>query len=125
MKVDPHRNIDELYDSLPETERLTAGILRDLIRETLPEVREKLSWGAPFYHGRRSVCFVWPASIPWGKLTEGVALGFSRANQLDHGGWLGLDERKSIGRHVYLAPEDIDVEQVIDLLRQAWAIDQA
>ncbi|MEO0732047.1 MAG: DUF1801 domain-containing protein [Bacteroidota bacterium] len=124
MKVDPTRNIDELYDGLPEVERLIAGILRDLIQETLPDIREKLSWGAPFYHGRRSVCFVWPASIPWGKLTEGVALGFSRANELNHDGWLGKGNRKRIGRHIFHQPEEIDVERVIDLLQQAWAIDQ-
>ncbi|MEM1359971.1 MAG: DUF1801 domain-containing protein [Bacteroidota bacterium] len=125
MKVDPKRNIDELYDGLPEEERLTANILRELIRETLPECREKLSWGAPCYYGKRMICFVWPASIPWGKMERGVAFGFSKAQQLDHNGFLVFEGRKQVGRHIYLAPEDIDVDQVIDLLRAAWALDQA
>ena len=124
MKVDPTRNIDELFDSLPESERLTASILRELVRENLPEAREKLSWGAPFYHGRRSICYIWPASIPWGKLKEGVALGFTKAYLLDHGGYLNVGERKQLGRHVFLSPEEIDVEIVTALLQQALALDQ-
>lgn len=124
MKVDPHRNIDELFDQLPEEERVIAAILRTLVKENLPDVREKLSWGAPFYHGKRSICFIWPASIPWGKLQEGVALGFARADVLEHNGFLGIDNRKQIGRHVFLRAEEIDVEVVSDLLQQALAFDQ-
>jgi len=36
MKANTPDNIDELYDSLPENERLIAGILRELILESLP-----------------------------------------------------------------------------------------
>lgn len=125
MKVDPNRNIDELFGSLPEGERITASILRELVKENLPGVREKLSWGAPFYHGKRSICFIWPASIPWGKLKEGVVLGFSQAKALDHDGFLGLGTRKQFGRHVFLLPEDINVAVAEKLLRQAWEVDQA
>ncbi|MEM6773155.1 MAG: DUF1801 domain-containing protein, partial [Bacteroidota bacterium] len=110
MNVNPNRNIDELFDSLPESERIIANILREIVKENLPEVREKLSWGAPFYHGRRSICFIWPASIPWGKLDAGVALGFARADALDHNGYLSQEERKQIGRCVFLTAEEIDVE---------------
>lgn len=123
MKVDPNRNIDELYDSLPESERLTANILRDIIRETIPQCREKLSWGAPCYFGKRLICFVWPASIPWGKMDQGVAFGFGKAKLLDHDGFLSFEGRKQVGRHIYLAPEDIDLGQVTSLLREAWALD--
>ncbi len=118
------RNIDDLFAGLPEAERITAVILRDLVRETIPGVREKLSWGAPFYHGKRSICFIWPASIPWGKLDEGVALGFTKANQLSHQDLLNLTEGKQIGRLVFLRPEDIDVEQVVQLLHEAREIDE-
>ena len=125
MKLDKNRTPDDVYAGLPEEESVTALILRDLIRETLPHLREKLSWGAPFYHGRRSVCYVWPASVPWGKLESGVALGFSRADLLDHGGYLGAQGAgKKMGRHVFHAPEEIDVEYVVGLLRAAGANDQ-
>jgi hypothetical protein len=124
MKTNAQGTIDQLFDGLPEEERITAGILRDLVKEHLPNAREKLSWGAPFYHGRRSVCFIWPASIPWGKLENGVALGFSRARELDHHGFLGFDTRKQVGRHLFLRPEEINIEVVVGLLQQAWLLDQ-
>ena len=123
MKVDPTRNIDELFDFLPEEERLTAAVLRDLVRECLPHAREKLSWGAPFYHGRRSICFIWPASIPWGKLDRGVALGFARADLLDHGGYLSQNGTSRLGRKVFYAPEEVDVERVMELLKRAGEVD--
>ena len=116
--------IDSLYDNLPEEERVISIILRELIKETIPDCREKLSWGAPFYHGRKSICFVWPASIPWGKLTSGVALGFARGRELDQEGFLQFDDRKTIGRHVFFSPEDIDVKQVVRLLQAAAALDK-
>ena len=125
MKIDPPHSVDELFDSLPGDERLTAVILRDLVREVLPHAREKLSWGAPFYYGRRSICYIWPASIPWGKLDEGVALGFTKAYLMDHGGFLNVGERKQLGRHVFMTPEEIDVETVVKLLREAGEIDAA
>lgn len=120
MKLDPTRTVADVYADLPEPERITALVLRELILETLPEVTEKLSWGAPFYFRRRSLCFVWPASVPWGKLTEGVALGFTRADLLDHGGYLSGNGKSKLGRHVYLKAEEIDIERVQQLLEAAW-----
>ena len=122
MKIDKTKTPDQVYESLVGEERVTAFILREIILETLPEAREKLSWGAPFYFGKRSVCYVWPASVPWGKLDAGVALGFSRARELDHGGYLTVAEQKFFGRRVYLSPEEIEVERVVELLRAAWAL---
>ncbi|WP_273444550.1 DUF1801 domain-containing protein [Neolewinella agarilytica] len=116
--------IDSLYDNLPEEERIISTILRELIRETIPDCREKISWGAPFYYGRKSICFVWPASIPWGRLTSGVALGFTRGRELDHEGFLQFGDRKIIGRHIFISPEEIDVEQIVRLLQSASALDK-
>lgn len=126
MKANTPDNIDELYDGLPENERLIAAILRELILENLPGCREKKSYGAPFYFGKKAICYVWPASITWGgkKQGEGVTLGFHQARQLDHGGYLNFGTRKSIGSHVYTEPEDIDVEKLEGLLREAWRVDQ-
>jgi len=53
-----------------------------------------------------------------------VTLGFNQARKLDHGGYLEFGNRKSIGSHVFLTPEEIDVEILQKLLREAWALDQ-
>lgn len=127
MKANTPDDLDELYDSLPDNERLTASVLRDIIRTTLPRVREKKSYGAPFYFGRRALCYVWPASITWGGKRQGtgVNLGFHRARGLDHGGRLAFGKRKDIGQCTFDAAEEIDVVWVTDMLQQAWALDQA
>jgi hypothetical protein len=126
MKANTPENIDELYESLPEGERLIAIILRDIIRETLPGIREKKSYGAPFYFGKKAVCYVWPASITWGgkKQGEGVTIGFNEALKLDHDGFLEFGGKKVIGHHRFLTAEEIAVERLEALLLAAWGVDQ-
>jgi hypothetical protein len=125
MKATTPDNLDELYDGLPEEERLIAAVLRELIFETLPDIREKKSYGAPFYFGKKMICYVWPGSITWGgkQQGEGVTLGFSQAKTLNHGGFLAFGNRKSIGSHAFKTAEEIDVERVVDLLKSAWEVD--
>ncbi len=127
MKANTPENIDELYDSLPENERLIASILRELILENLPGCVEKKSYGVPFYRKKKTICYVWPGSITWGgkQQGEGVTIGFYRARDLDHGGFLEFGTKKVIGSHRFLTPEEIDVEQLEQLLRAAWLLDQA
>ena len=127
MKARTPDNLDELYESLPEDQRLTATILRELIFETLPEVREKKSYGAPFYFGRTAVCYVWPASITWGGKEQGtgVMLGFNRGRAIDpEAKCLVFKDRKTIGHLSFAGAEDIDVELITELLRAAWHHDQ-
>ena len=127
MKANTPDNIDALYDGLPETERLIACILRELILENLPGCREKKSYGAPFYFGKKAVCYVWPASITWGGKQQGrgVTLGFNHARKFDHEGFLKFGTRTAIGQHTFYAAEDIDVEILERVLRAAWVADQA
>lgn len=124
MKVDKTRNIDELYDELPGEERTTAIILREMIFETIEVKREKLSWGAPFYYGYSPICYVWPASIPWGGIESGVALGFWRGKNLADPSYLDRGERKQLYRKLFYTPEEIDVERVQSLLLEAQDLDR-
>jgi hypothetical protein len=127
MKANTPDNLDELYESLPEEERLIAMVLRELIFEALPDIREKKSYGAPFYFGKKMICYVWPASITWGgkRQGEGVTLGFSQAKKLKHGNFLNFGTRKSIGSHVFRRAEEIEVEKVVGLLKSAWEVDRS
>lgn len=125
MKLDKSRNIDQLYDELPEPERTIAFILRQLIFETLEVKKEKLAWGAPFYYGHSPICFIWPASVPWGNLKTGVALGFWHGKLLkDDLDFFDPDKNRKIIRRTFLQPEDIDVQRVQELLLKAEALDQ-
>lgn len=125
MKVDKRRNLDALYDELPEPERTTANILREFIFETIEVKKEKLSWGAPFYYGYSPICHVWPASIPWGNLKSGVALGFWRGKDFADLSYFDRDGLKQLSRKVFYRPEDIDLEIVRELLLEGERLDRA
>lgn len=69
--------LDYLFDGLPQNEKKIALRLRHLLLESRPHITEKKAFGAPFYYAKHRIAFIWPASIPWGNLKKGVALGFT------------------------------------------------
>ena len=72
-------SVAALLDFLPADERALTEQLRELIISEAPDLKERLSFNVPFYKGRRDVCFIWPASVLWGrkKTYEGVRFGLS------------------------------------------------
>jgi uncharacterized protein YdhG (YjbR/CyaY superfamily) len=66
------RSIADFFDHLPSDEALIVVQLRDLIKATLPEVTEKLSYNVPFYKRHKNICYLWPGAVPWGNVKEGV-----------------------------------------------------
>ncbi|HRF78996.1 MAG TPA: DUF1801 domain-containing protein [Flavobacteriales bacterium] len=68
-----------LLEFLPAKERALTEQLRELIISEAPDLKERLSFNVPFYKGLRDVCFLWPASVLWGKTKtyEGVRFGLS------------------------------------------------
>jgi uncharacterized protein YdhG (YjbR/CyaY superfamily) len=70
--------VEDLIANLPENEKKITIALRNCILQTAPMLLEKLSYGVPYYFRKNRVCFIWPASIPNGGFTDGVALGFVR-----------------------------------------------
>ncbi|HNU87129.1 MAG TPA: DUF1801 domain-containing protein, partial [Ferruginibacter sp.] len=80
MKI---RSVLELYELLPENERLIVDILREVIKEQLPShCKEKISYNVPFFYGNKSICLVWPSSVPRGGIKKGVMLAFWYGNRL-------------------------------------------
>lgn len=124
MKIDKTTNIDQLYDQLPEPERIIANILRELVFETIEVKKEKLSWGAPFYYGHSPICHIWPASIPWGKLKQGVALGFWRGKDFADLSYFDHDGLKQLSRKIFYQTEDIDIAVIQELLLEGERLDK-
>jgi hypothetical protein len=57
----------ELYDLLPENERIITDVLRHIIKENLPAYcNEKISYNVPFFYGNKGICIIWPATVPGG-----------------------------------------------------------
>ncbi|MEO6220386.1 MAG: hypothetical protein ABIO81_08160, partial [Ginsengibacter sp.] len=62
----------QLYEVLPENERIIVDVLRQIIIENLPpECKEKISYSVPFFYGNRGICIIWPAAVPRGGIKEG------------------------------------------------------
>ena len=75
QKVD-FKSIDDFMEFLPAEELSIVESLKSIITDTIPEVKEKLAYNVPFYYRHYRLCYIWPASIPWGGLKAGFSLGF-------------------------------------------------
>lgn len=119
------RSLVEFWDYLPEDERIITDVLRQIILETLPpHCKEKLTYNVPFYYGKRRICLIWPASVPWGGIKKGVLLGFCQGNKLkDKDHYLTHGTNKQIFYKIYHSTDEIDAEAVINLLREAIELD--
>lgn len=119
------KSITQLYDLLPENERILVDVLRGIIKETLPpSCKEKISFNVPYFYGRKGICIIWPATIPRGGIKQGVLLGFWYGNKLqDQKGYLQRGNNKQIFYRIYQSPEEINLEEIQELLREAMAVD--
>lgn len=117
----------QLYDLLPENERLTVDVLRQIIKDALPSTcREKISYNVPFFYGKRGICIVWPASVPRGGIKTGVLLGFWHGNKLkDTAGYLERGTNKQVYYKIYYHPSEIDEPILTGLLKEATLLDQS
>ena len=113
---------------LPDDERIITEILLEIIESSLPESSSKLSFKVPFYKGRKTICFVWPGHVKWGKKRgyDGVRFGFTSGHLLsDPHKILVQNGRKYVYCIDFLKPEDIQIEILSEYLKEAWEIDQA
>jgi len=120
------RHVGELLDYLPEDQLEITEHLRELIRECLPQAREKLSFNVPFFRLRKNVCFIWPGAVPWGSTTrEGVELGFSYGHLLhDPDEYLERGNRKQVFSRFFRRMDDINEEMVRHFLFESAEVDE-
>lgn len=122
------RNVEEFLEYLPQHEREVTDALRELVLGCIPRCSEKLSYNVPFYSRHSSICFIWPSSIPWGKLRQdGVRLGFNKGYLLsDELGYLDRGSRKQVFCKDFRTVEEIekDTDILKALLFEAYEIDE-
>ncbi|MCB9251375.1 MAG: DUF1801 domain-containing protein [Flavobacteriales bacterium] len=107
--------LEEFLDFLPEDERLITEILRNMIFDCEPQIKEKLSYNVPFYHLYSRLFFIWPASVLWGakKSYEGVRLGFTLGYLLtDEINYLDKGNRKQVYYKDFVDHAEIDTDLV-------------
>lgn len=119
-------SILELYDFLPEDERIIVDVLREIVARYLPSsCKVKLSFNVPYFYGKRGICIIWPASVKGGGVKNGVLLGFIHGNKLhDEDQYLTRGTNKKIFYKIFLTPEQIDTSSVVKLLEEAVRVDR-
>lgn len=125
-KIPKIESLIQLYDVLPENERIITDVLRQIIRQTLPkDCREKISFNVPYFYGNKGICIIWPAEIPGGGIKKGVLLGFwygNRLDDVDH--YLTHGTNKQIFYKIYQTAEEIDELAIVKLLNEAVRVDR-
>jgi hypothetical protein len=119
------RSLLQLYDAIPEDQRLVVDVLRQVVAATLPAYcKEKISYNVPFFYGNKSICIIWPAAIPRGGIKQGVLLGFSQGNKLvDADNYLTRGTNKQVFYKIFNDVEEINVKAIVKLLKGAAELD--
>jgi len=119
------RSMIEFWEYLPKNQRLVVDLLRQIIIEHLPKAcKEKLTFNVPFYYGKRRICLLWPASVPWGGFSSGVMLGFCQGNKLkDPANYLSHGTNKKVFYKIFNSVNEIDEAAIVSLLEEAVEMD--
>jgi hypothetical protein len=119
------RSLPQLYELLPENERIIVDVLRQIIIENLPSsCKEKISYNVPFFYGNKGICIVWPSTIARGGIKTGVLLGFWYGNKLnDRGNYLLHGTNRQIFYKIFYSPEEINEKAISKLLKEAVRVD--
>lgn len=120
-------SIEEFLEFLPEEEYQITALLRGMVLDTIPDIKEKLSYQVPYYSRFRNICFIWPGSVFWGskRQYQGVRFGFTQGYLLsDPDNYLEKGNRKYVFWRDYLNPAEIDQGMVHMFLSEAILIDQ-
>jgi len=122
------KTLDEFLDFLPPDELEMTEVLRKLVFDVVPDVREKLSFNVPYYHRNKGIFFIWPASVTWGskKTYDGVRFGFQQGylipDELNH---LDRGNRKLIYWRDFKSKSDIDIPLLERYLLEAVIVDDS
>jgi hypothetical protein len=122
------QTIDNFLDYLPDDELKIVEFLRALILRTMPEAEERLAYNVPYYRLRANVCFLWPASVLWGKKKtyKGVRLGFVRGYLMEDSAlYLQKGDRKQVYWRDFSDLSDIDSPTLVAYLHEAILVDEA
>jgi hypothetical protein len=119
------KSLVQLYDLLPENERIITDVLRHIVKDNLPSYcKEKISYTVPFFYGKKGICIIWPATVPRGGIKKGVLLGFWYGCKLkDSDNYLIHGTNKQIFYKIFHSPEEINSRAIIKLLKEAVKVD--
>jgi hypothetical protein len=111
------KEVDEFLGYLPEREIEIVLFLRKIILECMPDCKEKLAYNVPFYYRHSRICYIWPATIPWEKMSKSVAIGFCKGDSF-------LDETFETTKFTFNSVEEVDVVLLKEKIYEAILIDE-
>ncbi|MET0758915.1 MAG: DUF1801 domain-containing protein [Flavobacterium sp.] len=115
------KTTDEFLDYLPEEELEIVLFLRKIILDCIPDCKEKLAYNVPFYYRHSRICYIWPASIPWGKVEKGVAIGFCKGELLSDD---TFETTKFASKQTFTSVKEIDAAILKQQIYEAVLIDE-
>lgn len=120
------RSLLQLYELLPEHERIIVDVLREIIKSQLPShCKEKISYNVPFFYGNKSICLIWPSTVPRGGIKKGVMLAFWYGNKLaDKDNYLNHGTNKQVFYKIYHSVDEINVIALTKILKEAITLDK-
>jgi len=120
------KSLVQLYELLPENEKIIVDVLRHIVIDTLPKYcKEKISFNVPYFYGKKGICIIWPSTIPRGGIKEGVLFGFWYGNRLnDVDKYLIQGTNKQIFYKIYKTPKEINQRKIVRLLKEAVRVDK-
>ena len=116
----------QLFERLPDDERIIVDVLRQIVKENLPSTcKEKLAFNVPYFYGKRGICIIWPSTIPRGGIKQGVLLGFWQGRKLrDEDSYLTHGTNKKIFYKIFHDVNEIDEDAIVKLLKEAVKVDR-
>lgn len=116
------KELTVFFSNLPENEQNLALKLFEVIASYKADFEIKLSYKSLFFfYKKKRLFYLWPASIPWGGINEGVRLAFVHGYLFhdDIRRHLSFNDRKEIGVIDFTQLEQIDAALIITLLTEA------
>ena len=118
------KTVGEFLNYLPPDELKLVEQLRSIVFHCVPDARERLAYNVPFYYRHSRICFIWPGSVPWAGIKEGVRFGFCQGHRLSDGSYLESGQRKAVYTKTFHRLKDIDREVLRSLLFEAVLLDE-
>ncbi len=110
------KTINDFLTNLPKEELEIVQFIQKVIRDCMPDAKEKIASNIPFYYRHARICYIWPASISWEKVTAGVGVGFCKDEDF-------LDHTFASVALVYNSIADIDVAVLKQRIESAIILD--
>lgn len=118
-------SVEECLEAIPPDQLEITLALRQLVLDSILDIREKLSFNILSYHRKRQICYIWPGAIPWGtKSKKGVEFGFAHGNLLsDELHYLEKGTRKQVFFKTFHKLDEIEPEVIKAYLWEALEVD--